>query len=70
MHSHRRNVRTLKFWSKSKENKIFIEYIDQGHVRLDLDRKKYKTISCLCTLKLMQFDDTLMISYRCKEIHS
>jgi len=43
---------------------------DQGHVRLDLGRKKFKTISCLCTLKLMQFDDTLMISYRCKEIHS
>ncbi len=52
MLSHRGNVRTSKFWRKSKEKKrIFFRKFTKGTYGFDLGQKKFKIISCLCTFK-------------------
>jgi hypothetical protein len=53
MLSHRGNVRTSKFWQKSKEKKQkFFSQIYEGHIRILFSSKKnFKIISCLCTFK-------------------
>jgi hypothetical protein len=50
MLSHRGNVRTSKFWRKSKEKKrIFFENLRRAYKDLIKVKKKFKIISCLCT---------------------
>jgi hypothetical protein len=50
MLSNRGNVRTSKFWQKSKEKKrIFFSKIYEGHIGIWFRLKKIKIISCLCT---------------------
>jgi hypothetical protein len=50
MLSHRGNVRTSKFWRKSKDKKqIFFRKFTKGIKGFDLGQKKFKIISCLCT---------------------
>ncbi len=50
MLSHRGNVRTSKFWRKSKEKKRnFFRKFTKGIWGFDLGKKKFKIISCLCT---------------------
>jgi hypothetical protein len=52
MLSHGENVRTSKFWRKSKEKKrIFFENLPREYKDLILVKKKIKIISCLCTFK-------------------
>jgi hypothetical protein len=52
MLSHRVNVRTSKFWRKSKETKRkFFRKFTKGIQGFDLGKKKFKNISCLCTFK-------------------
>ncbi len=52
MLSHRGNVRTSKFWRKSKEKKRnFFRRFTKGIKGFDLGQKKFKIISCLCTFK-------------------
>ncbi len=49
MLSHRVNVRTSKFWRKSKETKRnFFSKIYQGHIRIWFRSKKYSKISHAC----------------------
>jgi hypothetical protein len=52
MLSHRKNVRTSKFWVKSKERSEIFSKIYQGHKRIWFLGKIFKIISCLCTFKL------------------
>ncbi len=55
MLSHRENVRTSKFWRKSKEKKqIFFENLPREYKDLILVKKKFKIFSCLCTFKLRE----------------
>ncbi len=50
--SHHVNVRTSKFWRKSKETKRnFFRKFTKGIYGFDLGKKKFKNISCLCTFK-------------------
>jgi hypothetical protein len=52
MLSHRENVRTSKFWRKSKEkNRNFFQKFTKGIEGFDLGKKKFKIISCLCTFR-------------------
>jgi hypothetical protein len=52
MLSHRGNVRTSKFWRKSKEKKRnYFRKFTKGIWGFDLGKKKFKIISCLCTFK-------------------
>jgi hypothetical protein len=61
MLSHRGNVRTSKFWQKSKEkNPIFFRKFTKDIKGFDLGQKKFKIISCLCTFKI----NICMCSYR------
>jgi hypothetical protein len=57
MLSHCGNVRTLKFWRKSKEKKRnFFRKFKKGISGFDLGKKKFKIISCLCTFKILVED--------------
>ncbi len=50
MLSHRVNVRTSKFWRKSKETKRnFFENLPRAYKDLIKEKKKFQNISCLCT---------------------
>ncbi len=52
MLSHHENVRTSKFWRKSKEKKRnFFWKFTKGIYGFDFGQKKIKIISCLCTFK-------------------
>jgi hypothetical protein len=55
MLSHRGNVRTSKFWRKSKDKKrnFFLKFTE-GILGFDLGQKKFKIISCLYTFKEKQ----------------
>ncbi len=51
--SHRENVRTLKFWRKSKDKKQKkFENLPRAYKDLILVKKKFNIISCLCTFKV------------------
>jgi hypothetical protein len=53
MLSHRENVRTSKFWRKSKEKKRnFFRKFTKGIQGFHLGKKKFKIISCLCTFNV------------------
>jgi hypothetical protein len=57
MLSHRGNVRTSKFWRKSKEKKrIFFRKFTKGILGFGLGQNKLKIISCLCTFKFFDTD--------------
>ncbi len=66
MLSQRENVRTSKFWRKSKEkNRNFFGKLSQGIKKgFDLGQKKFKIISCLCTFKYDSFGFKIFLHFQ------
>jgi hypothetical protein len=59
MLSHCENVRTSKFWQKSKEKKRnFFQKFTRGIKRFDLGQEKLRIISCLCTFNSEHYATT------------